>query len=124
MKKLLTYGNFLHYKRREFGYKLKYVAEELGITPVYLSEMEKDRKTNPSGDILTGLIRFFELNAEETALFYDLHAKANGIVSKDISDYIMEKGVIRKAIRAARNNSPPDEEWEYFTLKISKTKKD
>ncbi|MDR0196685.1 MAG: helix-turn-helix domain-containing protein [Oscillospiraceae bacterium] len=122
--KLLTFGGFLRYKRREYGYKLKCVAERLGITPEYLGEMEKDRKTNPSGDILTGLIRFFELNEEETALFYDLHAKANGIVSKDISDYIMEKGIIRKAIRAAKEKSAPNAEWKDFIKRINKTKKD
>jgi transcriptional regulator with XRE-family HTH domain len=123
MKKMLTFGTFLHYKRKENGYTLRHVADELGITKMYLSELENNKKTNPSIEIMQGLISMYHLGEDEAALFYDLHAKANGIVSCDLTDYIMKKGVVLKAIRTAKKKNAPDADWREFTDRINKTKK-
>ncbi|MCL2052992.1 MAG: helix-turn-helix transcriptional regulator [Oscillospiraceae bacterium] len=55
MKKMLTLGAFLHYKRKENGYTLGDMAEELGISKMYLSELENSKKTNPSIEIMQGI---------------------------------------------------------------------
>jgi transcriptional regulator with XRE-family HTH domain len=114
MEDYFTFGSYISQKRREIKYTLRETALQIGITPVYLSEMENGKKTNPSGEIMQKMIAVLCFCEEETALFYDLHAKANGIVSQDLPGYIMESGIIRKALRKAKKKPATDEDWQGF----------
>lgn len=114
MEKYLTFGSNISQKRRELNHTLREAAMQIGITAVYLSEMENGKKTNPSSEIMRKMVSVLCLNEDETAIFYDLHAKANGIVSQDLPEYIMKSGIIRKALRKAKKKPATDKDWQGF----------
>jgi transcriptional regulator with XRE-family HTH domain len=110
----MSWGIYIAQKRRESKRTLRETAKQIGITAVYLSEMENGKKTNPSGEIMQKMIAVLCLNEEETALFYDLHAKVNGIVSQDLPEYIMGDDNIRKALRKAKKKPATERDWQGF----------
>jgi len=111
MEQPLTFGSFISRKRIS---SLRETAAQIGICPVYLCELEKGKKTNPSIEIITKLIYVLHLDEEETALLFDLHAKANGIVSQDLPQYIMNNDIVRTALRIARDKPVTEKDWQEF----------
>ena len=116
----MTFGNFIRKKGREQNGTSCKTAEIVGIAPMYLCDIERDKKTNPSCEVMQKLIAALRLNEEETAFFYDLHAKANGIVSQDLTAYIMENDIIRTFLRMARDKSITESDWERVKEIITK----
>ena len=80
--------------------------------------MENNKKTNPSEEIIQKMISVFCLNEDEIAVFYDLHAKANGIISQDLPEYIMGSVLARNALRKAKKKPATDDDWHDFIKKL------
>ena len=120
-----TFGKCLRDKRIEKQISLRGFAGKLGISPVYMCNIEKDRVPAPKDHILTEISRLLILNDEEEKLFYDLAAKSktSPTVSKDLPDYIMEKDIVRAALRTAKDVDATDEEWQEFIDKLEKRRK-
>ena len=55
-----------------------------------------------------------KMSKSEIEHFLDLHAKANGIVSYDIAEYIMQNDNIREEIRSARDKQGASPNWDDF----------
>ena len=51
---------------------------------------------------------------------YDLAAKSRNTVSADLPEYIMEKDIVRAALRTAKKNNATDKQWEDFIRRITK----
>lgn len=118
--KNLSFGEFIIHKRREKDLSARQLAIAINITPEYMCEIEKGRKSAVSDEIMDKLIRTLTLSEEETELFYDLAAIARNTVSADLPEYIMANELVRAAIRTAKKNSVPDEKWERFIKDIIK----
>ena len=114
----MTFGEFIIKKRKEKDLSARQLALAVDITPEYMCEIEKGRKTAVSEDILNRLIRALVLSEADTELFYDLAAIARNSVSADLPEYIMANQLVRAAIRTAKKNNVPDEKWERFIREI------
>lgn len=112
----LTFGEFLNRKRREKNISLRKFAELAKISPVYMCNMEKDRNPAPSEEILNRMVKLLLLNDEEKVLFFDLAAKSKKApsVSQDLPEYIMDRDIVRVALRTAKDVDATDEEWQEF----------
>lgn len=112
----ITFGEFIKGKRQNKGISLRRLAEQLNISPVYLCNMEKDRNPAPKDDILSRMAQMLVLNDEDTRLLYDLAAKSksNPTVSKDLPEYIMDRDIVRVALRTAKDVDATDKEWQAF----------
>lgn len=112
----ITFGEFIKGKRQNKGISLRRFAEQLNISPVYLCNMEKDRNPAPKDDVLSRMAQMLVLNDEDTRLLYDLAAKSksNPTVSKDLPEYIMDRDIVRVALRTAKDVDATDEEWQAF----------
>lgn len=108
------FGEYVRKLRTERNYSLKQLAEEIEITPYYLSYIESGRKTNPTQRIIARMFGALKMSKSEIEHFLDLHAKANGIVSYDIAEYIMQNDDIREEIRSARDKQGASPNWEDF----------
>jgi len=100
------------------------LAEALGISAVYMCDIEKDRKSSVSKeflDTLTAVLKFSEAEAE---LMYDLAALAQNGISADLPEYIMEHKVVRTALRTAKKKDIPDEKWNKFISNIKQDEDD
>lgn len=119
-----TFGNFLKKKRLEKEFTIRGFAGMLGVSPVYLSEVEKDRKPAPSNERMNQIARLLVLDKREIEEMYDLAAmsRSRPVVSGDLPEYIMENEVVRVALRTAKEADASDEEWLAFIEKLNKRK--
>lgn len=117
-----TFGFFIARKKEELDYTLRGFARKLGISAVYLSNLEKDRRNDPSDEIIKRLDEVLLLTKEEHAYMLDLLAKAKKrpSVASDLPEYINERDIVRVALRTAKDVDVTDEEWQDFIERLEK----
>ncbi|EKC47245.1 XRE family transcriptional regulator, partial [human gut metagenome] len=94
---------------------------KLDLSPVYLSNIENDRRPAPTRAYLERLEQELHLNKAETEQMLDLAAKSqNNRVSADLPDYIMDREIVRAALRTAREADATDQEWQDFIDRINR----
>ncbi len=113
----LSFGEFLVQKRLQSDIPAKWLAEALGISQVYMCDIEKGRR-RISEALLPRLAELLQLSEEESYEMYDLAAQAKNTVSTDIAEYIMQNDVIRRLIRTAQKIGFSDEMWQEFIAQI------
>jgi len=118
----LTFGGFITQKREERDYTLRGFARMLDITPVYLCNLEKDRRRDPADEIVEKMAAFLLLDRDEKAEMLDLLAKAKKkpAVAADLPEYINERDIVRVALRTAKDVDATDEEWQEFIERLQK----
>ena len=122
MKNNMTFGGFLISKRMEKELSARQIANALGISAVYVCDIEKDRRPAPA-NMLKNLPQILQLSEAETNLMHDLAAKSRNSVSADLPEYIMEKDIVRAALRTAKKHNVTDKQWEDFIKRITKDSK-
>ena len=119
-----TFGSFIRDRRMALGVSLRALASRLELSPVYMSNIETDRRPAPAREHLDRLVTELKLGEEDTNLLLDLAAKSKTqSVSADLPDYIMERDIVRAALRTAREVDATDEEWQEFIDRITKRSK-
>ena len=122
----MTFGEFLTEKRKNRGILMKDLADELGVSKVYLCDVEKGRKAAPKPEYLQIIAEQLNLSEEERNIMYDLAAEAHAFskgISPDLPEYIMENDIVRTALRTAKKYDITDEEWLDFIRRIEKSSK-
>ena len=116
-----TFGSFVREKRQSIGLSLRTLAAKLDLSPVYLSNIENDRRPAPTRAYLERLEQELHLSKVETEQMLDLAAKSqNNRVSADLPDYIMDREIVRAALRTAREADATDQEWQDFIDRINR----
>ncbi len=94
-----TFGSFLREKRMARGLTLRGMAAKLDLSPVYMSNIENDRRAAPSQEYLERMALLLQLDKPEREWMLDLAAKSKqNRVSADLPDYIMDREIVRAAI--------------------------
>lgn len=116
-----TFAAFVRQKRMEQGLSLRRLAARLGLSPVYMSNIETDRKPAPSQENLDKLAEELHLSKADRELFLDLAAASHKMkVPADLPEYIMERDIVRAALRTAKEVDATDAEWQEFIDRITK----
>lgn len=116
-----TFGAFVRQKRMEQGLSLRRLAVRLGLSPVYMSNIETDRKPAPSQENLDKLAEELHLSKADRELFLDLAAASQKMkVPADLPEYIMGRDIVRAALRTAKEVDATDAEWQEFIDRITK----
>ena len=123
MQNYPNFGLFLSEKRREREITSIQMAENVGISPGYYCDIEKNRKPPRDRAILDRMITSLNLTGEDRNTFYDLAGKAKSGVSPDLPDYIMENEVVRAALRVAKEKANMDD-WRQFIDDLEKKRSD
>lgn len=121
MNEKLTFGEFLTEKRKSRGVLMKDLADELGVSKVYLCDVEKGHKAAPKSEHLQIIAEQLNFSEEERNTMYDLAAEAQAYqkgISPDLPEYIMENDIVRTALRTAKKYNISDSEWLDFIKKI------
>ena len=107
------FGEFVKAKRQEKEISLRKLAEELGIVPAYMSDIEKGRRYPPDKEKIYKIAEVLGLNEDDTNTLFDYAAlsRDNG-VSPDLSDYVMGVGNLRTALRKARDINAGEDDWQ------------
>lgn len=116
------FGAFIAQKRIEKDVKLKPIAEKLGVSVTYLSDIIKGRRNPPDIEGLEALAEVLNLNAEEREQMLDLAGRERKQVSPDLPDYIMDEALpnARVALRRAKSHGLGDEFWQEVNQIIEK----
>ena len=119
MNRAKTFGDFLIAKRMEREMSARQLGIKLDFSAVYICDIEKNRRPVPD-EILEKLPLLLHLNEAETEEMYDLAARSRHTVSADLPEYIMEKDIVRAALRTAKKHNVTDKQWEDFIRRITK----
>lgn len=108
------FGAYIAQKRIEKDVKLKPIAEKLGVSVTYLSDIIKGRRNPPDIDGLEALADILGLSGDEKNVMLDLAGRERNQVSPDLPAYIMDETLpnARVALRRARNAKLGDDFWE------------
>lgn len=117
-----NFGNFLYQKRIENKITMRQMADELGVSPVFISDIEKDRRNPFDVNRLRQLVPFLNLTDEERDLMYDLAGKKRNEVAPDLHDYITENDYVSAALRTCRDLEVGEEEWARMVEELKQRK--
>ena len=117
-----NFGEFIQRKRVEKQIPLRKMAERIGISAPYLSDIEKDRRNPPEMDKLELISQVLLLSEDEKSTMLDLAGRKRNSVAPDLPGYIMEREYVAAALRTARDLDAGEEEWMKFVAELKKRK--
>ena len=117
-----NFGAFIARKRIEKDVKLKPIAEKLGVSVTYLSDIIKGRRNPPDKEGLDALAKALQLDGDERDEMFDLAGRERKQVSPDLPEYIMDENLpnARVVLRRARNQKLGDDFWQEVNKIIDK----
>ena len=117
-----NFGEFLQRKREERKLTLRKMAEQLGFSAPFLSDVEKDRRNPPELNKLEQIANILGLDSEEKQTMFNLAGKKRESVAPDLPDYIMQRDYVAAALRTARDLDAGEEEWLRFVEELKQRK--
>lgn len=118
----LNFGDFLQKKRTERQITLRKMAELLGISAPYLTDIEKDRRNPPEMESLEQISKILNLSEDERAVMFDLAGKKRNAVAPDLPEYIIERDYVAAALRTARDLDASEADWLRFVEELKNRK--
>ncbi len=120
------FGAFIARKRLEKDVKLKPIAESMGVSVTYLSDIIKGRRNPPDMDGLEALAKALNLDQDEREEMFDLAGRDRNQVSPDLPEYIMDEALpsARVALRRAKSQNLGDDFWQEVNKIIDKRSED
>ena len=102
--------------------KLKPIAEKLGVSVTYLSDIIKGRRNPPDIDGLESIAAVLNLDEAERNEMFDLAGRERNQVSPDLPEYIMDEALpsARIALRRAKSQGLGEDFWQEVNKIIDK----
>ena len=101
--KYANFGEFISQKRIEKKITLRKMADMLGVSAPFLTDVEKDRRNPFDMEKLTQLAHILNLTEDEKQLMLNLAGRKRNAVAPDLPEYIMERDYVSAALRTARD---------------------
>ena len=113
-----TFGQFLRQRREELRISVRALANAIGMSPVYLSDIERGNRNAPNGtsknkDFMAALVRELHIADDEKDAFYAMAEVTNDRYT-DMKTYFRKNPKARLAFSIANKTDVPDEEWQRF----------
>lgn len=113
------FGKYIDDKRKGRGaggedIKLKDIAEAMGMTASYLSDIVKGRRNPPEMQILEKIAQVLRLTPDENETMLDLAGRERDTAAPDLPNYLMDTELphVRKALRRANEKNLGDDFWK------------
>lgn len=117
-----NFGEFISQKRIGKQITLRKMADMLGVSAPFLTDVEKDRRNPFDMEKLSQLAKILDLSNEERELMFNLAGKKRNAVAPDLPEYIIERDYVSAALRTARDLDAGEEEWNQFVEELRKRK--
>jgi transcriptional regulator with XRE-family HTH domain len=121
------FGRYIEQKRKGRGsgggdILLKDIAEAMGITASYLSDIVKGRRNPPDMHIIEKIAVVLKLTPDEKDEFLDLAGRERDGAAPDLPGYLMDMDIphVRKALRRASEKNLGDDFWKRVVDDIDK----
>ena len=118
MNEKTKFGQIISDLRIRHSIKSQDLAERVGISQAYLSQLEHGVRINPDPAVIMRISQALDLTDDESAELFDMYAKETGQLAPDIAEYIRVNKTVQKALRYACNKGVSDEVWEKFIEKL------
>ena len=117
-----NFGDFISRKRIEKKITIRKMADMLGVSAPFLTDVEKDRRNPFDIEKLNQLAHILELTKEEKDEMFNLAGKKRKAVAPDLPEYIMQRDYVSAALRTARDLDDGEVEWQRFVEELRKRK--
>lgn len=117
-----SFGEYVKARREALGKSIRGLAQELDMTPAYLSDIEKGNRYAPE-KYLSRMIEMLCITGEDINLFYELAGISRNGDFPDLAEYIEKMEIVRIALRRARDLNISKAQWQDFIDEISGTNK-
>ena len=116
------FGAYIAQKRLEKDVKLKPIAERLGVSVTYLSDIIKGRRNPPDIEGLEALAQALNLRGGGGVEMLALAGRVRKQDSPDLPEYIMDESLpnARVALRRAKSQGLGDDFWQEVNQIIDK----
>ena len=114
------FGACLAQIRKTHHVTMRALAEHLGFSAAYLSDVEHGHRYPFNLDALRKISDFLSLTQEEEYQLYDAAALSRDTVAPDIAEYIKERKPAAKAVRIACALDISDDAWLRFIQQIQR----
>lgn len=113
-----SFGEFLQRKREESRMTLRKLADSLGFSAPFLSDVEKGRRNPPDLAKLEQIAEILSLSTEDKQTMFDLAGEKRESVAPDLPEYIMSRRYVSAALRTARDLEASEEDWQRFIREL------
>lgn len=117
-----TFAAYIMSIREDRKYTLRQMAEALGVSAAYYSDVEKGRRNPLSFEKLEHFAEITTMTEEEKRTMYDLAGKDRSEVAPDLPEYIMQRDYVGAALRTARDLGADQKDWEAFVADLQRRK--
>lgn len=106
--------------------KLNTFAKQIGISNVYLSYIETDKRPAPSQPVLQRMSVELQLSPDEESYMYSLAELSRRRVdfSDDVWSYVASRPYVYETLRLAAKNNIDEDQWAAFRKMINIKMKD
>jgi len=108
----LLFGEYIAAKRKNRGISIRQMADALGITAPYLSDIEKSRRNPPDIEMLEKIAELLVLTPDQKNDMFDRAGHDRKQVAPDLPAYIMDQPLARSALRKARDKGKEADFWQ------------
>ena len=112
------FGDFLKEKRKDRHFTVKVLANLIGKSNSYVSQLESGIRPAPKLSVLEKISEALVLDEYEKREFFDLAEKSRKALSDDLTEYINSHDEVKEAIRVSLNQEVPKEEWDQFLREL------
>lgn len=115
-----AFGQYIAEMRSLRKFACRQLAQTIGISTGYLSQLEHGIRLNPDPQLLLDIAKALSLSAQESQTLFDLYAEETGQLPPDITEYLLHHKNAQKAIRQAHDAGFSAEDWEHFIEQLKK----
>lgn len=120
MNRTTDFGQFISEQRYKHSMKCQDLAQKIGISTAYLSQLEHGIRVNPEPMLLLKIAHVLDLSVEESITLFDLFSETSGQLPPDITDYLDGNKIVQQFLRQAREANATEEDWEHFIEQLKK----
>jgi len=111
-----SFGKFITKRRKELGMSLRQMALSLGMSAVYLSDIEHGAR-KPSEKYMDNFVMCLHITETELNDFYTMANVSKGRYF-EFKDYLDENYYARTFLRLAKEKELSDDEWQNIINQI------
>ena len=111
------FGLFIRELRIKKNIGQRDLAKKIGVSPSYLNDIEKEKRSAPKLAVIKKLSKYLETNLDE---LNDLAGVSKKEVAPDISEYMEKNPKIISLIRSIKNNNLNETQIESIEKSINK----
>lgn len=122
-----AFGVFLKEKRQQNGLSLRALGKQVGLSHVYLYNIESGKKAPPNDAVIKQLANALKLDEKSRLLFFDIAAKcksdadgSNYYIPVDISQYLNKNEAAKNVIREANHGEKDNSFWNALLKQLKK----